>query len=202
MKTPGNARGVPPLVLLQTRLAKCNFRPADVAPLVLLFALALLAAFSALVDAFTRTTVTGRKFPFGSLGNSWSRASSPGQLTVLRWLRWFMWGVWSIASPMSTGRPRGRWRDGVRRRHPNWRARSLWLLEQASQWALLPLLLPLLRRRTPSSLPLIPVLSHPPEQALQTTVAGATKTSNTFLSWSQTYRHTYSGFSATHYIYI
>lgn len=83
MKTPGNARGVPPLVLLQTRLAKCNFRPADVAPLVLLFALALLAAFSALVDAFTRTTVTGRRFPFGSLGNSWSRASSPGGSSVV-----------------------------------------------------------------------------------------------------------------------
>lgn len=134
MKTPGNARGVPPLVLLQTRLAKCNFRPADVAPLVLLFALALLAAFSALVDAFTRTTVTGRRFPFGSLGNSWSRASSPGQLTVLRWFRWFAWGVWSIASPMSTGRPRGRWRDGVRRRHPNWRACSCFLCHAFGFW--------------------------------------------------------------------
>ena len=80
--------------------------------------------------------------------------------------------------------------------------RRLWLLEQASQWALLPLLLPLLRRRTPSSLPLIPVLSHPPEQALQTTVAGATKTSNTFLSWSQTYRHIHIQDSVPHIIFI
>ena len=126
-----------------------------------------------------QTFNAGRRFPFGSLGNSWSRASSPGQLPVLRVFRWFAWGVWSIASPMSTGRPRGRKTPqlaGVQLLS----LPRLWLLAQASQWALLPLPLPLLRRRTPSSLPLIPSLSHPPEQALQTTAAGATKTSNTF----------------------
>lgn len=55
-------------------------------------------------------------------------------LGVLRWFRWLAWGVWSIASPMSTGRPRGRWRDGVRRRHPNWRACSCFLCHAFGFW--------------------------------------------------------------------